>query len=258
MRPMNDNDIESAEGVRPSARSHAGRHPNFTLFYGILFLLTVLLVFFNSELFSIKEVLVEGNQDLSQEDVLLITKLNKGKSIFQANPGKVRENLLRNPLIAVAKITIQLPNRVLIEIAERRPLCLLSYRDNLLVVGEDAMVIRVKDENEPIKLPVVTGIQLNRIQCGDRITSSQLKTAVEILQYADDGLREFLSEIDLANYRLYLDLPNWRHTLQVELGDGEQIEEKIALNLRSILSNTTPDSLSKIDLRVPSAPTTSR
>ncbi|MCL6588508.1 MAG: FtsQ-type POTRA domain-containing protein [Firmicutes bacterium] len=248
MKPMNETDnIEKAK-----ARS------KFSVFYGILFFLTLLLIFFNSGIFSIEDVLVEGNQDLSPEDVLFITKLNKGKSIFQVNPKKVRENLLQNPQIALAKVTIQFPNRILIEIAERRPICLLSYRDNLLIVGEDATVIGVKDENEPIKLPVVTGIRLGRIQCGGRITNPQFNTAMEILRCSDDNLRRVMSEIDLANYRLYIDLPNWRHTLQVELGNGEQLEEKIALNLRSILSNITPDSLSKIDLRVPSAPTTSR
>ncbi|HEX3044075.1 MAG TPA: FtsQ-type POTRA domain-containing protein, partial [Bacillota bacterium] len=241
------NEFESAEVERLDARSRTNRQPNFSLFYGILFLLSVLLVFFNSELFSIKEVSVEGNQDLSQEDVLFLTKLNKGKMIFQVNTKKVSQNLLRNPQIASAKVMIHLPNRVFIEITERRASCLLLYQENLLVVGEDGIVIRVKDENEPIKLPVVTGIQLSRVQCGERITSPEFKTVMEIIMFAGDGLREFLSEIDLTNYRLLLDLPNWRRSLRVELGDGENIEEKIALNLRSILSNTSPDSLSQID-----------
>jgi cell division protein FtsQ len=256
MKPINE--IESTEVERPEARSRMNRQPSFSFFYGILFLLSVFLVFFNSELFSIVDVRVEGEQDLSQEDVLFLTKLNKGRSIFQVNQKEVRENLLRSPQIASARVKIQLPNRVLIEITERRPACLLLYQDNLLVVGEDSIVIGVKDENEPIELPVVTGIQLSRVQCGERITSPKFKTAMEILMFADDGLREILSEIDLTNYRLLLDLPNWRRSLRVELGDGENIEEKIALNLRSILSNTSPDSLSQIDLRVPSAPTTSR
>lgn len=200
---------------------------------------------------------MKGNQDLSREDILFLTKLNKGKSIFQVNAKKVRQDLLRNPQIASATVGIQLPNRVLIEITERHPACLLLYQDNLLVVGEDGIVIRVKEENEPIQLPVITGIQLNSIQCGAGITCPEFKTAMEILQFAGDDLRRTLSEIDLANYRLYIDLPNSHRTLRVELGDGEQIEEKIALNLRSILSSASPDSLSQIDLRVPSAPTTS-
>ena len=227
---------------------------NFGALYGFLLLLLVGLIFLNSELFAIKTVSVIGNQELSTEDIIRIAKLNLYRNIFQVDARKIEETMLQNPKVASAKVSCNLPNKVVIKIRERRALCLLLFADNMLLIGEDAVVIGVKGENEPIKLPVVTGIELKKIEFGGVIANPKFKYALEILSYADENLFQALSEIDLRNFQLYLDLPASHHTLEVEFGDENQIEKKM-YNLRAILSNTTPAELSKIDLRSPDFPT---
>lgn len=227
---------------------------NFGSLYGILLLLLTGLVFLNSEFFVIRTVEVVGNQEVSAEDIIRIAKLNMYKNIFQINLLAIKEAILKNPKIAAVEVTCRLPNKIIIKVRERHALCLLLYADNLLLIGEDAVVIGIKEENEPIKLPIVSGIELTKIEFGDVVDNTKFKNALEILRYADEELYQALSEINLKNYQLYIDLPSSHHTIEVELGDESQIEKKM-YNLRAILSNTVPRELSKIDLRAPDFPT---
>lgn len=211
------------------------------------------LIFFNSQLFSIREVTVTGNKGISAEDILLAANFNLYKTIFQVDPVKTKQAILRNLRIASAEVSCQFPHRVLIKVRERVPACLLLYSDNLLIIGEDRVVMGIKDENDPIKLPIVTGILLKQVKLGEVINDPRFQAAVTIFRYTDANLREALSEISLKTYELYLDLANPNATIKVELGNFEQLEKKI-YNLRAILSHA-PKKLIKIDLREPDLPT---
>jgi len=229
--------------------------PNFERLYGVLFIFLMGLIILNSSIFNVKAVYIRGNQTLSTADILRNTNLNLSRNIFQIDCNQLRQIIMHNPKIAAAKVFYQFPDKIVIRIRERRPLCLLLFADNLLIIGEDAVVIDLKDENEPIKLPVITGIDLNKIEIGEAIKDQHFNAALAILRLADENLRIILSEIDIKNYVMYIDLPNSHHTLKVELGNAAQLEEKISKDLRSILSRTAPDELSTIDLRIPSFPT---
>lgn len=213
------------------------------------------LIVINSSIFNVKAVLIRGNQTLPAADILRNTNLSLSRNIFQIDCNQLQRILMQNPKIAAAKVYFQFPDKIVIQVQERRPLCLLLFADNLLIVGEDAVVMGIKDENEPIKLPVITGIDFNKIAIGEMIKDQHFNVAMAILRLADENLRIILSEIDIKNYVMYIDLPNSHQTLKVELGNAAQLEEKISKDLRSILSRTAPDELSTIDLRIPSFPT---
>lgn len=233
-----------------------GSKTNFSNIFAGWFIVLVGLIFFNSGIFTIRDIAVIGNKTVASEDIIRAARLDWGKNIFQIDRAKVKSTILQNPAILTVELHYQFPHTLEIQVRERQPFCLLMYRNNLLVLGEDGVIIRLKSEDEPIKLPVVSGIALDHLHIGSRIVDPQFRTAQEIWRLADDYLRRTLSEIDLEDYQLYLDLPKSHHTLKVELGDANRLEEKIAKNLRSILSHTGPDELVKIDLRVPSMPTT--
>jgi cell division protein FtsQ len=247
MKPSDENNFQSNY-----------RKPSFARLYGILFLVLLGFIIINSRLFGVKTVLVKGNQTLSTLDILRNTNLNSHNNIFQINCGKLQKIILRNPRIAAAKVYYALPDKIVVEVQERHPLCLLLFANNYVIIGEDGVAMDIKAENEPIKLPIVTGINVAKITLGGKVNDAQFNTALEILTLADENLRLMLSEIDVKNYVLYVDLPNSHHTLKVELGNGDQLVEKISKELRSILSHTAPNELIKIDLRVPSFPTVIR
>jgi cell division protein FtsQ len=208
----------------------------------------------NSDIFTVKEVSVQGNQTIPTEDILLTARLSHYKNIFQVDVVKIQQDILKNPKISAVEVTRIFPYKISIIIKERQPLCLLLYLDNLLVIGDDSVVMAIKDESDPINLPIVTGVKYRKMKVGEKVQNSQFIVALEILKYADANLRQIISEINLTNFQLYLDLPNSHNTLKVELGTDSEIEKKI-YNLRAILSQTSPDELAKVDLRAPDLPT---
>lgn len=225
----------------------------------LLFIILVGIIFINSGLFAIKEFVVRGNQEIPSEDILLTARLDRYKNFFQVDVDQIRREILHNPKVASAEVTRVFPHKIMITIKERQPVCLLLYLDNWLVVGDDSVVMAIKDESDPINLPIVTGVKYNRAKVGVKILDSRFKTALEILKCAaaDENLRQNISEINLSNFQVYLDLPNSHQTLKVEMGNGNQIEQKIN-NLRAILSQTSVADLAKVDLRVPDLPTVIR
>jgi cell division protein FtsQ len=231
------------------------RAPQFEFIFGVLLVFLICLILLNSELFAIKSVEIKGNQEIPSEDIILNAGLNSARNFFQIDNDELKSLILQDFRIASVKINRQLPDKIIINIQERIPVCLLSYLNNLLIIGDDGLVMGIQEEAEAIELPVVTGGRLKTVQYGEKVMNSEFQSALGILRYSDDYLQQVISEIDLNKFRLYLNLPGYHRSVKVELGNGERLEEKIT-NLRSILlSDDFMGKLEQIDLRVADLPT---
>lgn len=241
--------------IKPkNAYQASQKSPSFERLFLILFIFLMVLIFINSGLFTVRDFVVQGNQSISTEDILLGTDLSH-ENIFQVNPQEVKRKILQNPKIASVELKKIFPNKLLISIRERLPLCMVLYRENSVIIGNDRVVMDIRDKNAPINLPIITGIVLKRVTIGQPIRSPEFSLVMGIFKNVDETLHQNISEINVTNYQIYLDLPNCHHTIKVDLGNPSQIEKKM-YNLRAILSQTSPEKLAKIDLRVPDAPTT--
>lgn len=229
--------------------------PRFDIIFGAVLVILTSLILLNSRFFVVNKVEIQGNQAVPQEDIILKARLNSDRNIFQIDSAQIRNSILHDLRIASVKIKRQLPGKLIIIVRERTPICLLSYLNNLLIIGDDGLVMGIHDETEPVELPVVTGVRLGNVKYGEKVESAEFQAALEILRYADDYLHQIISEIDLERFRLYLDLSDYRHSVKVELGAAERLEEKIT-NLRAILLSPELNGvLEQIDLRVPDLPT---
>lgn len=231
------------------------RAPQFEYIFGVLLVFLICLILLNSKLFAVKSVEIKGNQEVPSEDIILNAGLNEDRNIFQIDNDELKTLILQDLRIASVKINKQLPGKIIINIQERVPVCLLSYLNNLLIVGDDGLVMGIQEEDEAVELPVVTGGRLKGVKYGEKIMDPAFQTALDILKYSDDYLHQVIGEIDLNSFRLYLNLPGYHHSVKVELGNDERLVEKIT-NLRSILlSDDLMGKLEQIDLRVADLPT---
>jgi len=229
--------------------------PRFDITFGVLFIILCFIIILNSKLFAVSNVEIRGNSSVSSEDIILNAKLNSYRNIFQIKGDQIKTALLQDSRIASVKIKRQLPGKVVINIQERVPICLLSYLNNLLIIGDDGLVMGIKEEAEMVELPIVTGAKLKDVKYGEKIVASDFQNALEVLRYSDDYLRQTIGEIDLVGLKLLLDLPKYKRQVAVELGTIEELEKKIA-NLRAILlSSDFNGKLERIDLRVTDLPT---
>lgn len=236
-------------------RQTRNKIPRFDITFGVLFILLSMIIIMNSKFFAVSNVEFKGNSSVSSEDIILNAGLNSFRNIFQINGDQIKTAILQDSRIVSVKIKRQLPNKLIIHIQERLPVCLLSYLNNLLIIGSDGVVMGIQEEAEAVELPIVIGAKLKEVKYGEKIVAPDFRKALEVLRYSDDYLRQVIAEIDLTKLKLLLDLPKYNRQVEVELGTIEKLEKKIA-NLRAIL--LSPDfngKLERIDLRVTDLPT---
>ena len=229
--------------------------PRFEIVFGVLFIVLSFIIILNSKFFAVSEIEIRGNSSVSSEDIILNAGISSCRNIFQIDVGQIEASLLKDLRIASVRTKRKLPDKIIIHIQERVPVCLLSYLNNLLIIGNDSMVMGIQEEAETVELPVVFGAELKVVKYGEKIESADFQNVLKILSYSDDYLRQVISEIDLSKLRMILDLPKYNHQVRVELGNTAELDKKLA-NLRAIL--LSPDlngGLERIDLRVTDLPT---
>lgn len=97
-----------------------------------------------AEIFTIKDVEVSGNQQISTLDILSALPELKGSSLVQVNAGYLEVEILRQiPYIKDVVISKVLPSKLEIEVFERYPRMAYINRKGIFLVDEEYEVVEV-------------------------------------------------------------------------------------------------------------------
>lgn len=225
---------QRAAGIRDSAGSWLIRHQGLARRAGRVVLLAAVvgaLVWVaeqtvryahTADAFAIREISIEGNRQLDDIDVRRAAHLQIGSNIFEISSQDARNHLLQHPWIEDAKVARRLPGRVRIEVVERNPVALVAL-DQLYLVSDDGAVFKRLGVDDPVDLPVITGIASEQFYDNLDYRTSVLLQSMALLQdYEGAGLaeRERVSEIhfDGANG---IELFVGADGMNVRLGTGQ-------------------------------------
>ena len=165
----------------------------------VLFIIMVAIaayVILRSPYFDIRQVVIQGNHYLVEEDIRAATPINTGENIFSVNVSEATEQLKKVPMVKDARITRDLPATVLINITERRPLGILPTGGGFVEVDEEGMCLQ-RSGAGVLGLPVLTGIQVESVSPGDHIHNELLAAILEIAGGLPTEVTEELSEIHI-------------------------------------------------------------
>jgi len=223
----------------------------------LVLLCTCLFAAYRSALFRLERVQIAGNQRLSQADVMAVAGVSPGALRWELTADRVRERLLAEPWIESATVTWN-RNALLISITERSPLALLQYSGRFyLVLDAEGRILEQRMLEEGERLPVVSGVKVDRALRGEVIDDLGLRDALTLLWWTGDPLLEQLSEVHVREDR-YLRLYLTGGTT-VEVGvlpdDAAQRERHIQTQLKGLLDHldrvpATARATCQIDLRV--------
>jgi cell division protein FtsQ len=174
-----------------------------------------------SPAFAVTEIAVEGHVRVTEDDVLERAGLSLGQNVFDVSPEEVQARLARHPWIAEAHVERRLPGSYTIEIRERRAIALLALGD-VYLVAEDGTVFKRAEGDDPVDLPVITGVDRARFTADRAFRTSILLEAVALLHdYRGAGLwrREALAELHVESDD-GLSLTIGEDALYVRLGRG--------------------------------------
>ena len=148
----------------------------------VVLLLTAVLLFLFLPIFRVREVTVDGNIEMTDEEVLKEVGLEynahlmRGVSgnildILRFNYGKTEERIRReNPYIADITIAVRIPSEVHITVKERRKIAYVSTPDGYIALDRYGTVLElISGKNRTDVRPVVYGISVESAKLGERV-----------------------------------------------------------------------------------------
>jgi len=150
-----------------------------------------------SSAFAVTEITLEGHVRLTREQVLERAGLALEANVFDVGPEEAEAALLEHPWIAEANVTRRLPGTYAVAVRERRAVALLALGE-VYLVSESGAVFKQVEGDDPIDLPVITGIERARFTRDRAYRTSIVLEAVALLHdYRNAGLdrREPIGEL---------------------------------------------------------------
>jgi cell division protein FtsQ len=176
----------------------------------------------SADAFAIGEIIIEGQHQLEDIDVRRAARLQIGANIFETSNEDAEHHLLQHPWIEEASVVRKLPGRIRIEIVERQPVALVAL-DQLYLVGHEGAVFKRLGVDDPVDLPVITGIASERFYDDlDYRTAILLRSMAVLQDYEGAGLakREPVSEIHFEGVN-GIELFIGNDGMNVRLGHGQ-------------------------------------
>jgi cell division protein FtsQ len=159
-----------------------------------------------SPAFAIDAIELKGLSRIDRAELLEAAGIDVGKNVFSESPESVRGRLLKHPWIARAEVSRRLPGRFEISVQEREAAALLLVEScderagqstdpscddpsSLYLVSDEGHVFKRLEGEDPVDLPVITGVDRLRFGSDPEFRKGVLVQAVALLsEYRSAGL----------------------------------------------------------------------
>lgn len=218
---------------------------------GITIFLFGIIAFLFLPIFDIQQLIVSGNNFVSQDKISDTISFGTGKNIFLFNKHEAKKKLLKNYFISDAKIKIVLPNTISVQIKERNPCCYIKFlNDSFVLIDNEGFVIEVAkacDKN----FPLVDGINFDSFIVGKNLevkNKDSFETAIKLANIIIKNKIEKISVLidisDINGIHLYV------KNIDIIFGNITDCDQKISL-LKSILDSNSDylDKTGTLDLQ---------
>lgn len=153
---------------------------------------------------------VEINNDgsaLSRETILTTAGLRLGENIFSVSLAKARDAISALPQVDHVEMQKVLPNKIAIELTERRPVAWLadsqaedpSASDKSFLIDAKFVLFKPKRQlPEYLRLPAIYGVPTENFLSGETVNRPEVNAALNLIQRNGDSARFHLQSIDLS------------------------------------------------------------
>ena len=173
--------------------------------------------------FDIKEVKIYGNNYLSGRAIIEQGGIKFQTNLFHFDTNKASHNLLQHPWIAEASIKKLLPNKLNINISERRPGILLYHNEYFYLTSEEGVILSLlKEFKNDFNLYIITGIDIGNKKAGDVIRGQKYENAKRIIYALDNIFPGQFYKIQVLSNEEHL-LFHKKNEIKVRIKDGNQL-----------------------------------
>ena len=176
---------------------------------------------------AVNRVLVEGNVQLSDGEILELLELSEGSNILLLNLEDVRARLLRSAWVSGVEIERVLPRTLTLQITEREPVALAVLDELYLLAADGTILDQLSPQYDIEELVLVRGL---RDRAGLVPESARLAGRLAAALLEERRISRLVSEIDVArgadSVSLYVREPAVRVVV-----DGETMMERLEVLL---------------------------
>jgi len=113
-----------------------------------------------SPYFALEDIRVEGCKNVKPQELMSLAHLRPGYNIIALNLQEISQKMLANPWVKDVRIERNFPHQLIIKIAERVPVALVS-QDDLFLVDQEGDLFKKVERQDNIDMPVITGLSLS-------------------------------------------------------------------------------------------------
>jgi cell division protein FtsQ len=169
--------------------------------------------------FGIKGAAISGVHELSQQQILDALGIRHTNSLLFLDVARLRDKLVALPLVKDASVSKLYPNRVMVEIEERRPRALWQKDGAVKIIAADGTPISALDETRFLNLPFVVGGGAN----------ARIAEYVTLLDAAGDLRGRIKAGILVAERRWTLKMANGVEVALPEIEAAAAVAELVRL-----------------------------
>lgn len=192
----------------------------------------------------VREVVVSGNHRATAADLVALSQLHRGQTIFSVPAGLVRRRLEEHPWVKHASVRRIFPHTIQLSVEERKVVAWMQHpSENLRVSIAEGGVIVGKGETFSSSLELV-GAEFSGWEIGESLLNLQVAEFLEALQ--SDLCQLSVRSVDVTNLRsIELFLEN---DVLVRLGDIAHMHDRLTA-LVALCQEVEIDSYELIDVR---------
>jgi cell division protein FtsQ len=203
------------------------------VYYGVTRAVAMLLL--KNPEYNIAQLQVVTDGSLSPDTVLAAADLHKGTNIFLVSLGRAQARVEAIPQVEKAQITRQLPDRIVIQINERKPVAwvapehgapsrqdVTSSKQSFLIDAQGLLLQPRKLLPQDYFLPIIRSYSGGPRGDGEESAGEEVRAALDLLRAAQDSPlapRFQIEEIDLAKH--FGIVATDRNGLQVTFGPDD-------------------------------------
>ena len=203
----------------------------------VAMLIAAIIFLFTTPIFNIKEIHVIGNDKISNEEIVSLSKLQLEENLFNNRKSNIIKAIKENPYVESVQVKRKIPDVIELIINERKATYCIQILNSYAYINEQGYILEISEQKPNLPLLKGTKTLEEELVAGGRICLEDLEklpTLYKIIESAKNiEISDMITTTDFTNvyeYNLYLESKN----KTVHLGDASNLTNKM-LYVKAIL-----------------------
>ncbi|MDO4792691.1 MAG: FtsQ-type POTRA domain-containing protein [Filifactor alocis] len=181
-------------------------------------------------LYKPKGIVILGNNDLKEEEIVKMGKIPMDKSIYLLRNKQIEQNLCKDPYVKSAGVSKKFPNTLIVDMNMREEVATVNFQEGFVIIDYTGHILRIEQDVKNIVKPLITGLkEADMLKVGDKLEQAEKSNFRMILDLISNvqnaGLIHNISEMNLQDEENIFLITT--QGLRVLLGRGDDLTYKL-------------------------------